>query len=893
MNPLRATLGRLAVALASILCAVAAAGDLPERLEVVLGNTRPLEFPRGARLPLYVLPITSTLRGTEDAATERVLRELDSRGIGYTVDWSPGGREETLAEGLRVGAIQRRLGLRVAVNATSCLYGFFDGEARTLHVDREGRTFADTSFPGGRIGCPFALEHRVAPIREQVEYFLRGYREAGLAVDFVFADWEIDGPIEWNDAWAASRRCTRCRERIGAIDDFRTFQAALRRIRSELQRAAFGDLVTSYFPRALVGNYGVYPHDGWRYWYDYFERPPGPDVPHRRDGRAIYREWFDEFGLTGYTFAMPVVYTWYPTYLWYDFEPADYRWFYNMLLVGSNAGRHTPATVPIITFVHWTTTAPPSEPDPRVEQFSAEKYRELLWHLLLRGHDGLFLWCVTSELATEIALVHEVWSASLEHREMLERGEPIVFDVPTAPGPVVSAVRLGRRVLVRRTDFDDRREPARIVVDGVEIEVPRADGKCQEIELPAAPRPTARHDGLLQRDGRAIFPIGFYERPESDEALRAMAEAGVNLVRCDDRESLDRAAGAGLLGWVSLPVHAGATDALRERVESIRDHPALAVWEGPDEIVWTFTAYSGLARTAGYTRDDWKAQTERAVAYARREAARIIPRIRAGVELVKELDTRDRPFWINEAADSDVEYVRGYVDSIDITGCDYYPVRPRPGPHIIEGIGQLVERWSAIGRGRPVWMVLQGFSWHVARPDRKPARYPTFAESRFMAYDAIARGARGVLYWGSNMIDLPEFRESLYALTSELAALQPFLVAPAQPGVRAELIDDLFDEPGRGVAVTARRHGDDWLVVLVNEDAHRRLGVDVTGLGALEGRRLELLHGDEPLVASRTGFVTRLQAYETKLFVTAPASRWETTRTAGRDFGAAPSASDR
>ena len=64
------------------------------------------------------------------------------------------------------------------------------------------------------------------------------------------------------------------------------------------------------------------------------------------DQRAKYREWANEFDDTGYTFSMPVVYTWYPTFHWYDFEDTDYRWFYNMLKVGSNAGRHTPRMFP-------------------------------------------------------------------------------------------------------------------------------------------------------------------------------------------------------------------------------------------------------------------------------------------------------------------------------------------------------------------------------------------------------------------------------------------------------------------------------------------------------------------------------------------------------------------
>ncbi len=847
---------------------------LPAPLRTVLENTSPLPFPRGNRLPFYVLPISGSLRGLDDHDAEKVIKELDARGIAYSVDWSYGDHAGTLAEGLRIGAMQQRLGLRVNVNATACLYSFFDGEEKTLHVDDEGRTFADASFGGRRMGCPFALGHRYPVIKEQVEFFLRGYKKRGIAVDFIFADWEVDGPIEWNDAWANSKRCRRCREHVESIGDFRAFQRQLRRLRSDMQRIVFGDNVTAYFPRALVGNYGVYPHDGFRYWYDYFEKPM-ETLPHKADQKARYREWFPEFELTGYTFAMPVVYTWYPTFDWYDWDVLDYRWFYNMLLVASNAGKHTLHRVPIISFVHWATTAPPAKPDPAVKQFSGEKYQELLWHLLLRGHDGLFLWCVQSELAEEVRLVHEVYGEALQYREFLDRGDAISFAVPDRPGPVISGLRLGNKVLLRRTDFEETSGTVSLRIGNETVEIPRRSGP-QVLRLSEA----GHRDGFVRKDGEKLFPLGFYEFPKSDTELRAWSASGVNLVRCHDEKQLDRARAAGLLGWVPLGVANGPTDSLRHTVEALKDHPALGVWEGPDELVWNFTAYSGLAKTAGFTREDWKNQTPKAVAYAEREAGRIMPRLRAAIRMVREVDRGRHPFWINEAADSDVRYVRQYVESVDITGCDYYPVRS--SPYDLRSIGRLTERWKRIGRGRPVWMVLQAFSWHTARKDRG-RRYPSFAESRFMAYDAIAHGARGILYFGSDHIDVPAFRDSLLALTAELAALQPFLVAPEEPAVRAPVIDDLFDVPGRGVAVSARRKGDDWLVILVSEDQQRHLGVEVTGLDALDGRELLLLYGHERGTIARGELVTRLQPFETKVF--ASERKWEAPRRKGRDFG--------
>jgi hypothetical protein len=360
-----------------------------------------------------------------------------------------------------------------------------------------------------------------------------------------------------------------------------------------------------------------------------------------------------------------------------------------------------------------------------------------------------------------------------------------------------------------------------------------------------------------------------------------MAAAGINLVHCNNRSDLDRAQSAGLKGWISISVQQGDTPELRQRIESVADHPALAVWEGPDEIVWTFTAYSSLAKSVGITRDDWNNQTEKAVRYSEEQAAQIIPKMHEGIAAIRQLDPHDRPFWMNEAADSDLKFVRRYAGACDVIGCDYYAVRSTGTD--LQSVGRLVDRWEAVGRGLPVWMVLQGFSWHTAHPQRTRL-YPTFAESRFMAYDSLVHGARAILYWGTNMIDEPKFRQSLLALTSELSALQPFLVGEPHDGVRVTVVDDLFDPPGsRGVRVRLLRHGTDCLLILVNEDPHRHLGVDVTGLELLAGRELKQLFGAETATVSQAGFSTRLLGYEVKLFAT-NAERYESSRTDGRAY---------
>lgn len=448
----------------------------------VIAQTKPLAFPRGNRLPVIIWPLQG-LKTETDAELEGLLRQLDERGIATVAAWNYKDKEKSLAAALKLAAVQRKLGLEVVVNSTGAMEQFFNGDESTAHIDADGKPFFDESFSKKiKIGCPFAVRGRYPAIREQVAYFVRGYHEQGLPLNIVIGDWEIDGPIEWNDAHNQCRKCRRCRENIRQIDRFADFQAALRRIRADMQKSTYTDVVKQYYPQALVGNYGVYPNDGYRYWYDYFETEVTVP-PFKADQKARYRPWFQEFPLTGYTFAMPVVYTWYRTFDWYDFASGDYRWFYNMLLVGTGAARSTPAATPLITFVHWQTTTPPPNPDPKVTQLSEEKYQELLWHLLLRGHDALAMWCERAGVGQETRLVQEVYAAALEYRDFLDRGRPVSFEVPTRPGPVVSGLMLDRRVLVRRTDFDGNQAPVSLTIDGRAVAVPRRDGRCQILTL--------------------------------------------------------------------------------------------------------------------------------------------------------------------------------------------------------------------------------------------------------------------------------------------------------------------------------------------------------------------------------------------------------------------------
>jgi len=460
-----------------------------KHIQLVLDETKPLKFERNNRLPLYLWPAMNPGK-LNDQQAEELVQLLDQRGVGLVCSWNHKRTKDNLSECLPVARAQKKLGLRVNVNANTLLYSFFDGSQETAHIDSDGVPFFDDTFGKKKMGCPFRLEHRIPAIKDRFTPFLNAYKKEQTPIDFMFADWEIDGPLEWNRAHQASKRCRICCENIPQIDNFLSYQHELRLIRSRMQRLAYAEPVLDMFPKALVGNYAVYPHDGWRYWYDYFEHSV-EGQPVLTDQKAGYRHWANDFETTGYTFSMPVVYPWSWTWNWYDFEPGDYRWFYNGLLVASNAGKHTPADVPIISFVHWHTVDvglseaynKPTQGLTKPQQMSEWAYQELLWHMLLRGTDTFFLWCAQKEQAKEVSLLHPVWSAAQEYGEFLDNGVPVNFNVPKKPGCVISGLRLKDKVLIRRTDFTGNSSIEKITISGKSISVPASKGKCQILSI--------------------------------------------------------------------------------------------------------------------------------------------------------------------------------------------------------------------------------------------------------------------------------------------------------------------------------------------------------------------------------------------------------------------------
>jgi hypothetical protein len=152
-------------------------------------------------------------------------------------------------------------------------------------------------------------------------------------------------------------------------------------------------------------------------------------------------------------------------------------------------------------------------------------------------------------------------------------------------------------------------------------------------------------------------------------------------------------------------------------------------------------------------------------------------------------------------------------------------------------VGDFTKRMMEVAEGKmPVWMTLQ-IAWSGVIKEGKTLRFPTFAEQRFMTYQAIINGARGLIYFGGHIPkamsdeDKPlgwnwrfwnRVLRPVIVEIGDKSPLYPALVAPnSQIPIKAS--------PGEGVEVLARDTGD-ALFVLACKREGKTVKVEFSGL---------------------------------------------------------------
>lgn len=268
------------------------------------------------------------------------------------------------------------------------------------------------------------------------------------------------------------------------------------------------------------------------------------------------------------------------------------------------------------------------------------------------------------------------------------------------------------------------------------IEVPpirRAD-RLRRDQVPT--RVSVREDQTLLLNGEPFFPVGlYYARDEMRDAsgagLRKLRALGFNLVffngETENEELLDRVWEAGLYvcyrppGGLYREFHL-----LKEVVSRLARHPALLFWEVDDEPV-----LNGLKSAD----------------------------VEIGCRIVRGVDPF-HPIQCNQWLSSleQAEEMREWARLADVHSFSAYPVPlwrwkermrlvEQGWPHSITVVGKQTELWKSYAPGKPVIPVLQAWAWDCLEDG--DAAYPSYDECRFMAYQAVINGAKGLHHYGT------------------------------------------------------------------------------------------------------------------------------------------------
>lgn len=256
---------------------------------------------------------------------------------------------------------------------------------------------------------------------------------------------------------------------------------------------------------------------------------------------------------------------------------------------------------------------------------------------------------------------------------------------------------------------------------------------------------------IIYVDGLPSFPIGFANGPppgsKTPSGMGAYEELKTNgmvfqrviphprkwgpetQARLDHILALS--ARTGLLAAIYIPslTAIGPHDQkkeeeLRRVVERYRNNPGLAFWKAKDEPAWGKVPVSDVQRY---------------------------------YNIVHKLDP-NHPVWLTQAPSGTVKALRAYNPAYDIGGIDIYPIGYPPGQDSlgankdISMVGDYAKELQQITEGRkPFWMILQICWSGVTKPGRT-LRFPTFPQERYMTYQSIIDGARGLVYFGGNVV---------------------------------------------------------------------------------------------------------------------------------------------
>lgn len=175
--------------------------------------------------------------------------------------------------------------------------------------------------------------------------------------------------------------------------------------------------------------------------------------------------------------------------------------------------------------------------------------------------------------------------------------------------------------------------------------------------------------------------------------------------------------------------------------------------------------------------------------------------------------------------------VRSYSRAGNVLGVDIYPVPEGHGHNNLKNrtiacVGEYTDLAEKLSwNTKPVWMILQAFGWSEERGklnDRFPR--PTEKQLRFMIYNAITHGARGIFWYGNGAKDVySDWWRCFARVNLELKAVSELLLA--------DTIKEMKGLPANVSGVQNK-----FITIIVNENQKKAVkynGKTIEGQGVL------------------------------------------------------------
>jgi hypothetical protein len=257
-------------------------------------------------------------------------------------------------------------------------------------------------------------------------------------------------------------------------------------------------------------------------------------------------------------------------------------------------------------------------------------------------------------------------------------------------------------------------------------------------------------DKVVVINGQKVFPIGLAlgpppgaVTPDGVNGLTELRNAGACFIRTGahlewtpeviaaEQQWMDAAAASGMLCWSYLgymsTFAAGDTvkeTALRSAINQFKNHPGLGFWKNWDEAAFAGEPVDNLVR---------------------------------GYEVIRQEDP-NHPVIQVHAPRLTVEQLQPYNACADLLSLDIYPIGYPPGNHSLLANKEIsmVGDWTAflgeVANDQLGYFMTLQIAWSGVIKEGKTLRFPTFDEERFMAYQAIINGARGLIFFGGHLV---------------------------------------------------------------------------------------------------------------------------------------------